>query len=102
MCGHADPAEDIHSAVEIDLGGTWVLVDATQDRPLRRGGLSVAEWDGQTDAAPAYPLVSPRWRDGEESETLRRIDLAYRGADQAYIAPYRRAFNAWLDSVRRG
>ena len=39
--------EDIHSAAEVWIGGRWVLIDATHDPPLVRGGLTVADWDGR-------------------------------------------------------
>jgi hypothetical protein len=50
-----------HLACRVHIGGRWVLVDATWDPPLARGGFPVNEhWDGISDTKCAVrPLPSP-------------------------------------------
>ncbi|MDD4137527.1 MAG: hypothetical protein PHT99_06500, partial [Methanoregula sp.] len=50
-----------HLACRVRINGRWVLVDATWDRPLAKGGFPVNEyWDGYADTKCAVkPLPSP-------------------------------------------
>jgi hypothetical protein len=49
-----------HLACRVRINGSWVLVDATWDLPLKRGGFPVNEhWDGRADTLCAVkPLRS--------------------------------------------
>ncbi|MEW1551497.1 hypothetical protein [Streptomyces tsukubensis] len=91
--------EDVHSAAEVELGGRWVLVDATHDPGLGAAGLAVAEWDGETGTVPAYPPAGPVWRPGDGPEPIPNPGSA--GPDPAGPR-YRAAFNRWLREARRG
>nr|SBO94262.1 hypothetical protein BN4615_P3778 [Nonomuraea gerenzanensis] len=79
----------------------WTLVDATHDPPLTAAGLAVAEWDGITDAVPAYEPRGPLWRprDGPEPVPNAGIDET---ADVDSGDRYQTAFNRWLRQVRAG
>ena len=71
-----------HLACRVQIGYRWVLVDATWDSPLAKGGFAVNEhWDGYAETKCAVkPLKSPVWaaysrmlpgkpcREGGESE----------------------------------
>jgi transglutaminase-like putative cysteine protease len=95
---------DIHTAVEIAVDGAWVLVDATNDPPLARGGLTVADWDGIRSTAPNYEPAGPIWRGGEDDAeidaALAEIAAWYE-ADPHGADRYLPAFNEWLRSLRR-
>lgn len=96
---------DIHTAVEIAIGGAWLLVDATNDPPLARGGLTVAGWDGVSSTVPNYTPSGPTWCEGAhdreiataQAEIAARIETMQSEADR-YLA----AFNEWLESLRSG
>ncbi|MFI1890478.1 transglutaminase domain-containing protein [Streptomyces jumonjinensis] len=91
--------EDVHTAAEAELSGRWVLVDATHDPALGAAGLTVAEWDGISDTAPAYPPAGPLWRPGDGPEPVPNRGSV--GPDPAG-AVYRAAFNRWLREARGG
>lgn len=96
---------DIHSAVEIHVEGDWRLVDATNDPPLARGGLTVASWDGVGSTPPNYAPAGPIWREGEDDLEIAAAlaDIAARYAViPAGTNQYLLAFNEWLESLRRG
>ena len=96
---------DIHTAVEVAVGGVWVLVDATNDPPLASGGLTVAGWDGTSATVPNYVPSGPIWREGEDdrdiaaalADIVARYDAIPAGADR-----YLSAFNEYLESIRAG
>lgn len=98
--------EDIHSAVEVCIGGRWVLIDATHDPPLARGGLTVADWDGLGATPPAYPFRGPLWREGRDdaaiAAALAAVAARFAGLPPGAGVPYPAAFNAWLDALRAG
>ncbi|MFF2228932.1 hypothetical protein ACFVV7_37065 [Streptomyces globisporus] len=92
--------EDVHSAVEVNIDGTWVLVDATHDPALARAGFIVADWDGVTSTVPAYHCAGAIWREGDsDSEPVPNAhhDEPY---NPAVGKRYRDAFNQWLREVR--
>lgn len=102
--------DDIHTAVEVNVGGRWLLVDATHDPPLARGGLVVGDWDGERPTALAYEPRGPVWREGADgaaiAAALAAIAVQYQGWAAAPTAAagqtYLNAFNAWLEQLRAG
>jgi hypothetical protein len=50
---------DVHRAVQVRVGGTWVLADATHHPGLRRTPLPVSDWDGKHDTKPGHPPAGP-------------------------------------------
>lgn len=100
--------DDIHTAVEVAIAGHWVLVDATHDPPLARGGFVVSDWDGEHPTPPAYEPRGPIWRDGLDgaaiATALAAIAAQYQGGAAAPAATagatYLSAFNAWLEQLR--
>jgi hypothetical protein len=97
--------EDVHTAVEVEISECWLLVDATHDPPLMRGGLTVSEWDGIGETVPAYPPQGPLWREGRDdamiANALATIATRFTGLPSEHGASYRRAFNAWLTGLRK-
>lgn len=97
--------DDIRTATEVNIGGCWVLVDATHDPPLACGGFVVSEWDGEHPTAPAYAPCGPVWREGADdaaiAAALAAIVDQYQPTTVAESA-YRRAFNTWLEQLRAG
>jgi len=96
--------DDLHTAVEVAVAGRRVLVDATHDPPLARGGLVVGDWDGWHPTAPAYAPDGPIWREGADdaaiAAALAALAAQYHGRAAAPTGAYRDAFNAWLGHVR--
>ena len=100
--------DDIHTAVEVSIGGRWVLVDATHDPPLARGGFVVTQWDGEYPTLPAYTPCGAIWREGIDdtaiAAALAAIAAQYQGWTGAPAAvgeqSYLHAFNAWLARLR--
>ena len=100
--------DDIHTAVEVAIEGHWVLVDATHDPPLARGGFIISNWDGEHPTPPAYEPHGPIWREGADdaaiTAALAAIAAQYQGrvaTPAATAGPmYLSAFNAWLEQLR--
>ncbi|MEU4288253.1 hypothetical protein AB0E63_08510 [Kribbella sp. NPDC026596] len=94
---------DVHSAVQVQLGERWTLVDATHD-PLLSAKLTVADWDGSSDTPPAYEPVGPIWIDGQHDAEIRaeieEITRHRHGVSPRVGPIYQRAFNRWLDGLR--
>ena len=82
-----------------------MLVDATNDPPLARGGLTVAGWDGISATEPNYLPSGPIWREGEDdreilaalADIVARYETIPAGADR-----YLPAFNEYLGLLRVG
>ena len=52
-----------HLACNVRINDRWVLVDATWDRPLKRGGFPINEhWDGYADTKCAVKSLRPAAR----------------------------------------
>ncbi len=96
--------DDLHTAVEVAVAGSWIVVDATHDPPLARGGLVVGDWDGWHQTAPAYAPDGPIWREGPDdtaiADALAALAAQYHGRDAALTTAYRDAFDAWLGQLR--
>lgn len=96
--------DDLHTAVEVAVAGRWVLVDATHDPPLARGGLVVGDWDGWHPTPPAYEPDGPIWREGTDdaaiAAALAALAAQYHGRAAAPTRAYRDAFNARLGHLR--
>lgn len=98
---------DVHAAAEILIGRSWVLVDATHDPPLARGGLIVTGWDGVAATGSAYEPTGPVWREGADD---RAIGAALQAVTEGRLlqvegmadrfARYQVAFNRFLDELR--
>lgn len=83
--------DDIHTAVEVDIEGHWVLVDATHDPPLARGGFAISNWDGEHPTPPTYEPHGPIWREGVDeaaiAAALATIAAQYKAARQRRRLP---------------
>ncbi|MEU1221341.1 hypothetical protein [Streptomyces microflavus] len=94
--------EDVHTAVEVNIDGTWVLVDATHDPALACAGFIVADWDGVTSTPGAYPVKGPIWREGDDGPEPEPNASCRKPYDPAAGREYRAAFNRWLHDIRGG
>ncbi|GAA1488373.1 transglutaminase domain-containing protein [Brachybacterium sacelli] len=97
---------DVHTAVQVLLGGQWLLVDATHDPALAALGLTVGHWDGASATEPAYRAVGsifPHGHDGlsqELDEALDRIGQQVEAADPDLIARYQHDLNQLFERAR--
>ena len=95
---------DLHRAVQVRRGDRWVLVDATHDPPLARGGLTVGKWDGINQTEPAYPPTGPVLVEGHDDtaiqESLRQIAAWVSRTDPAVMGSWRQAYIRWLKEVQ--
>jgi transglutaminase-like putative cysteine protease len=86
---------DLHRAVQVGIGGNWILVDATHDPPLGRGGLTVGHWDGSAPTEPAYPPAGPLLVEGLDDEAIRleleQISRWVRETDPAVVGRWHAA-----------
>jgi hypothetical protein len=91
---------DVHRAVQVHVGGTWVLADATHHPGLRRTPLPVSDWDGRHDTKPAYPLAGPMIV--EESahaaawQAREQVRLWTTSCPTEVLVRWRSAYIAWL------
>jgi len=96
--------DDLHTAIEVAIAGRWVLVDATHDPPLARGGLVVGDWDGWHPTRPAHEPDGPIWREGTDDAAIDAavvvLAALYHGRAAAPPITYRNAFNSWLGQLR--
>jgi len=86
-----------HLACKVDIGGKFVLVDATVDLALKRLGLPVNKaWDGIRDTLlPITPLGEEQLYHPSEALLLQRVP-----PDEKSLIFYDE-LNAWLEKVRR-
>jgi hypothetical protein len=95
---------DLHKAVEVMLESRWLLVDATHDSPLGAGGLTVAEWSGTTETAPAYPVLGRRLVEGEDNDEIRaaqaEISTWVNSCAPEVLNSWRSAYLKWLCDIR--
>jgi hypothetical protein len=94
----------LHRAVEVQVGGRWLLVDATHDSALAAGGLTIAEWDGTTDTAPVHPVLGRRLVEGEDNDEIRaaqgEIDAWVKRCAPEVLMSWRSAYIDWLRTIR--
>lgn len=100
---------DIRTAVQVHVGGRWVLVDATHDPRLGTLGLTVGRWDGRSATEPAYQPIGPcvvLGQDGPGSAQLQeaseRIERLVEATRPELITQYRDELNALFESCRQG
>lgn len=73
------------------LNGTWQLLDATWDPPLRKAGFLVNKpWDGMSETTPAVVRFQPK----NEDATL--YDVASREKRVEFVG----LLNTWLEEIR--
>ena len=95
---------DVHRTVEVRLRDRWLLVDATHDPALARGGLAVADWDGSSETPIAYPQLGPRFVEGiddaEMAQALVEITRWTEACDPEVLARWRSAYVRWIHQAR--
>jgi transglutaminase-like putative cysteine protease len=95
---------DLHRAVQIQINDQWLLVDATHDAPLGRGGLTVAQWDGLTPTPPAYDQVGPILVEGAHDAdigiVLAEIAAWTESCDFQLLRDWQDAYIDWLTAIR--
>ncbi len=92
--------ESTHVYLEVKVGDAWKIVDPTWDSGLR-SIFAVNDWDGVSDTTIAVPVretysleKSAEIMDKAGDADEIRADLEKNGA-------FYRAFNEWLESVRK-
>lgn len=91
---------DVHRAVQVHVGGSWILADATHHPGLRRTPLAVSDWDGRHDTKPAYPPVGPVIVEEAAQDAARQAPEQVGGWSTScppqVLARWRSAYIAWL------
>ncbi|MDO9549964.1 MAG: hypothetical protein Q7J03_03230 [Methanoregula sp.] len=87
-----------HLACRVQIGGRWILVDATWDLPLAKAGFPVNEhWDGYSETKCAVkPLKSPV----RTAFCRTTTNEPCRGKDEAAINPVDGEKNHWEEEER--
>lgn len=97
---------DVHTAVQVLLGGQWILVDATHDPALAALGLAVGHWDGASATVPAYQAVGSVFPHGhgglsrDLDEAIERIGEQVEATDPELIARYQHDLNQLFERTR--
>jgi hypothetical protein len=92
-----------HDAIELEVDGTFVLVDATWDPALRQAGFPLQPaWDGRSPTLPVTPTATTVIRPGSY-KTIAELYERYRigWPQREKTLAFNRAFNAWTDELRR-
>lgn len=80
-----------HLCCEVFLAGTWRIVDATWDPPLKELGFPINDpWDGVAETTPAVIAIS--------KEMPSTVTVP---AGQGYRYEFISHFNQWLEEARR-
>ncbi len=92
-----------HLACKAYINGKWVLVDATNDLPLKKAGFPVNEqWDGENDTVnavePLGEVIHGSLKERVDYEALQKS--FYTEKEKASYAVFLEAFNPWLENVR--
>jgi hypothetical protein len=91
---------DVHRAVQVRVGGTWVLADATHHPGLRHTVLTVSDWDGGHDTKPGYPPAGPVIVEEAANDAARQareqVRLWTTSRSPQVLARWRSAYIAWL------
>jgi hypothetical protein len=80
------------------------LVDATHDSALAAGGLTVADWSGTNETAPAHPVLGRRLVEGEDDDEIRsaqgEINAWVESCAPEVLKSWRSAYIDWLRNIR--
>lgn len=93
-----------HLACEAMIEGSWVLVDATWDPPLRAANFPVNErWDGKSDTLLA---ITPEEKNicttlKERDEDYKARISPYTSGDKLQLSRFSKKLNKWLEEVRQ-
>lgn len=91
---------DVHRAVQVRPGPKWLLADVTHQSGLRGRGLIVADWDGQHDTVPCYPVVGPMMIDDNDpaavAQACAEVARWTARCPPAVLQRWRSAYIAWL------
>jgi len=94
---------EYHLALKVLIEGSWRLVDATWDLPLKAAGFPVNEsWDGVSDTLLAVkPIEEIEDRDAQGRDaTVKARKSAWTEEDRARERLFVEKLNLWLDSIR--
>jgi hypothetical protein len=89
-----------HEYVEVHIDGRWVIADATWDIGIGKA-FHVNHWDGKSDTIVAVKAI--RTLTPEESEVCIRNEASKEAmeADLKKNGMFYKAFNDWLEELRR-
>lgn len=94
-----------HIALKAYINGTWVLLDATWDPPLKKVGFPVNEnWDGISDMLNAVPLLEEVIHE-DIQDRLDYLDyfdskIPYTEEQDKLVEEFCSELNDWLAKVR--
>lgn len=93
-----------HLACRAYINNKWVLVDATYDIPLKKGGFTVNEsWDGESDTLnavnPIKEVIHKTVEDRVMYETGQRA--LYTEEEKALYTEFIDKLNTWMDGLRK-
>ncbi|HEX3493515.1 MAG TPA: transglutaminase family protein [Streptosporangiaceae bacterium] len=96
---------DVHRAVQVRVGGTWVLADAAHHPGLRGSALRVCDWDGRRDSEPGFPpagpLIAGQLAADQISAACEEITSWTRKCPPEVMARWRSAYIGWLRQHER-
>lgn len=88
-----------HAYLEVKIENTWQTVDATWDSGLS-GVFEIAAWDGEGSSSVAVPVSSALSPEASAS-LMGGIGRVETEKDLQLNRDFYRAFNDWLESVRK-
>lgn len=94
-----------HVACQAYIDNRWILVDATWDSALRRGGFLVNDnWDGRKETQNAVlPLQEVIHESLQERlDYVREKKKLFSESEKATYAKFIEQFNLWLEGIRKG
>lgn len=94
---------EYHLACKVRIESSWVIVDATWDPPLARGGFPINEdWDGSSDTRLAVePLDEIAHENVQERMSFVQMRKeSWTADDHARTDRFIEALNEWLNKVR--
>jgi len=91
---------DVHRAVHVQVGASWVLADATHHPGLRGTALAVNDWDGSHDTGPGYPPAGPmiigEYPRDRVASTCEEATSWTANCPAEILTRWRSAYIAWL------
>lgn len=88
---------DLHLAIQVNVDGRWLLVDATWDPALKAAGLEMTEnWDGMSDTKIGVPALGRLPIPFIAYQPFKLLLRVREKGDPAF----QRAFNEYVQKIR--
>ncbi len=88
-----------HFYVEAEIDGAWRILDPSFDPVLEKAGFRIGQWDSRTIAC--FTLTKIYDQKEQIAYTEMWNDPVYAVSYFLEAGPFLRAFNTWLDGVRK-